>query len=435
MRIDCLSLSFLAVLSACAAPDNAEVPKTTAEVTKTASEGAKTTSEGAKATPPAGVDSASVRIVSSKEPRWSTTSGWRLSDTPVLEIGAGTTDPLHQFAGVASVVRLSDGRIVVGNSKPLIIRVYSPEGKYLHDVGRAGQGPGEYQSFEAVLRLPGDSLLVTAFGRAGSIFASNGKLGRTVKLEKAPRDLSEGSGRSGFAPRPVAAFGDGSLLSFAALTDGELRAEPKPGENGVIADSIEFHHYSPEGVRLKSFGAFDFFERFVAGQFNSMRTAGPERTWAAGSDRFYTGIGRSFEIRAYATDGTLKEIFRIATSAVRFTNDSIAKRREKRLAAATTPERRMEIEKVYSTMDFPDSLPRFSDLLVSEEGGVWAKEYATVSATRWYVFDSDGSWLGALELPPRFSLKVVAGDLAYGVALDADDVESLRVYRIIKGGG
>lgn len=126
---------------------------------------------------------------------------------------------------------------------------------------------------------------------------------------------------------------------------------------------------------------------------------------------------------------------RIDTQAVRVTADTIAKRKATRLAAATTPEDRQRIERVYSIMDFPDSLPHFDDMVTADDGSVWVKRYLSIAPRRWYVFDKDGRWLGSLDLPDRFTLKGISDDLVYGVSRDADDVESVTVYRIRKGAG
>jgi hypothetical protein len=48
------------------------------------------------------------------------------------------------------------------------------------------------------------------------------------------------------------------------------------------------------------------------------------------------------------------------------------------------------------------------------------------------VFNAEGVWLGTMNLPERFELKGIADDLVYGTARDADDVETVRVYRILK---
>ncbi len=369
--------------------------------------------------------------MTSTSPRWKKETRWRLSESPVLEIGKQTSDSLQLFNDITALLPLTDGRIVVANQKPLVVRVYSANGEYINDVGRRGMGPGEYKYFECVFRVPGDSILVATFAGKAMVFASDGQHGRAVVLAKPPRDYGEFA-MTGFAPIPIASFGDGTFLTTATVTP-VLGAGAGAAPNAILVDSMEFHHYSAAGARLNSLGVFDHLEWSIGSEV--FRIPSPERVFATGRNRLYTGNGASFEILAVATDGMLKEIFRIGTPAVPFTSDSISKRRGEAVSAAATPERRFEIEKRYSVSYPRDSLPRFRQLIAPEDGGVWAQEYPTVAINRWYVFDSDGSWLGALELPPRFSLKAVAGDLAYGVALDADDVESIRVYRIIKSGG
>jgi hypothetical protein len=367
-------------------------------------------------------DSAGVAIVSNKTPLWNAATEWKLSAQPIMEIGAQGSDSLHSFAGLISVARTADGRMVVANRRPYVIRLYGADGKFIRNIGRAGQGPGEYMYLTNAFLLPHDSILVaTEVGRS-SVLGLDGSVGSTASFEKAPRDFGEFSAN----PWPRAVFSDGSVLIAVAVS------ERRRGEQGVLIDSLEFHRYGLDGKRLNSIGVHDEYELFLVGEEYYVRSATPERVWSVTGNKVYTGNGREFEIRVYENDGTLSKVIRLETPAVRLTPDSIAKRKERRLAAATTPEARQRIEKVYSTMNFPDSLPRFDNMVAAADGGIWVKEYNTISATLWYVFNAEGVWLGTMNLPERFELKGIADDLVYGTARDADDVETVRVYRILK---
>jgi hypothetical protein len=51
------------------------------------------------------------------------------------------------------------------------------------------------------------------------------------------------------------------------------------------------------------------------------------------------------------------------------------------------------------------------------------------------VFASDGTWLGTVELPPRFTPWHIGRDFVVGVWRDDFDVEHVQLYALMKPGG
>jgi hypothetical protein len=182
---------------------------------------------------PSAVDSAGVRIVTSVAPRWTTGQEWRLDERAVLVIGADG-DSLHQLTGVSGVVRLSDGRLVVAMDQPKVVRVYDSTGKFLHNIGRHGQGPGEYESPERLVPVRGGSIIV-AGDRGSMLFSVAGAFGREVRLEPAPRQDLDGPSS---LPLPRYAFGDGTLVEIVKVfSKRSVRASIPAGT--VVSDSNE----------------------------------------------------------------------------------------------------------------------------------------------------------------------------------------------------
>ena len=50
------------------------------------------------------------------------------------------------------------------------------------------------------------------------------------------------------------------------------------------------------------------------------------------------------------------------------------------------------------------------------------------------VIDASGRFLGSVALPPKFTLFQVGADLILGRARDADDVEQVQLFRLIRAG-
>lgn len=79
--------------------------------------------------------------VENNAPHWRDGEGWAVSATPLVAIGGNESDSTSALPGVAGVVRLQDGRIVVADRGAIGIRVYDPSGRHLLTSGGKGE-PG-----------------------------------------------------------------------------------------------------------------------------------------------------------------------------------------------------------------------------------------------------------------------------------------------------
>ena len=103
---------------------------------------------------PAFTDSVGVRIV--EHPDGLDLASWTLSAEPEAVIGhLADEDPAHQFTQIRGAVRLSDGRIVVGDWGSREARYFDERGTHLLTVGGSGEGPGEIRTLYNVDRVRG----------------------------------------------------------------------------------------------------------------------------------------------------------------------------------------------------------------------------------------------------------------------------------------
>ena len=52
--------------------------------------------------------------------------------------------------------------------------------------------------------------------------------------------------------------------------------------------------------------------------------------------------------------------------------------------------------------------------------------------TGWRVFDRTGRWSGTVTMPARFNPMDIGSDYVLGLWRDEDDVEHVRLYRLMK---
>jgi hypothetical protein len=127
------------------------------------------------------VDTLAGHIISVTSPgptAWAdTASGWQL--VPAGVIGGKTGTP-GELIDPGSIAVDGAGRIYVADSKPQIIKVFGPDGNFLHTIGREGEGPGEFKN--AFIAVHGSKLVVHDPGLSRTtVFDTSGALIRSWK--------------------------------------------------------------------------------------------------------------------------------------------------------------------------------------------------------------------------------------------------------------
>ena len=137
-------------------------------------------------------DSAGIQVVENAGPAWSTDSGWRLGDAPLLDIGRLDGPDETQLFQVSAAASLSDGSFVLGSFGSHDLRRFTADGEHLWTVGREGEGPGEFVGLMRLVASAGDTILTYDFRqRRFSRFSPDGTF-----LDARPL---EGPSEAGFA--------------------------------------------------------------------------------------------------------------------------------------------------------------------------------------------------------------------------------------------
>jgi hypothetical protein len=370
-------------------------------------------------------DSAGVEIVENSGRRWPDGAGWRLADSPTLDIGVVEGDAAYQLFNVAGALRLSDGRIVVANSGTSELRFFDASGAFLSSSGRKGSGPGELQDVLWIERLAADSIIAYDYRlRRTSVFDPHGRFVRSFDLHFIDQ-------LGGF-PTLVAPFTDGSLL--VALEQAFV-GEREPG---LRRDTTLYVRCDMEGALLDTLGVFpggtsySFQEgdAWVGGGVVFGRFAQS----AVRDSGFYYGSSDSYEVGYYALDGTLQRLIRLDRPNLQVTPEDIELYTRESLARARDERRRQIRERMYARMPWPDVMPAYDEFMTDAEDNLWIAEYRRPGdeQPRWTVFDPAGTMLGVVETPPRFRIFQIGSGFVLGRWSDELDVEHVRMYRLLK---
>lgn len=361
-------------------------------------------------------DSAGVQIVENPAPAANTPPLFQLPEDPMLILGGGDEDPLFRVRGV---LPLSDGSVVVANAGALQLRYYAPDGALLRAVGGKGGGPGEFQVLDWVELLPSDSVI--AFDRSNrrfTVFDPSGVVARSYQPPQGTAPRPVGLGRDGVVlVRTSQVGGGGSLPSDGLLRDTSAIALMLPdgdvgGELARVPGDERIVHISESAIEVLT---PPFAPRFIA---------------AATKDGFWVQGGDGYELEYHDLGGRLLRLVRLGVPPREVTGAMQDAFVEGLVGGMADGAARQAREQMLRSLPVPGKLPPIARLLVDPTGRLWAQDFMAPgdSVALWRVFDPDGRYLGQLPVPRRFTPQRVEADRLFGVELDENDVEEVRVY-------
>lgn len=104
-----------------------------------------------------------------------------LSATQPISIGGQDEREDYYIGHAVGALRLSDGRIVVGDGMTRQLRLYDRSGRHTRTFGGTGGGPGEFEMLHSVTRMAGDSIVGwDAAQRRAPVFTPDGEPAYTI---------------------------------------------------------------------------------------------------------------------------------------------------------------------------------------------------------------------------------------------------------------
>jgi hypothetical protein len=365
-------------------------------------------------------DSAGVVIVENETPAWRDGDGWSISTEPVLSIGVEDGPEEYQFFRARSALSLPDGSIAVGNVGSHEIRFYDSSGKFLKATGQEGGGPGEFSRMGRIWRFGRDSIAVYDYGQARlSVFSHAGQFGRTARLSA---DCGEGSTHA------IGRLGDARILARSYVY-GEMAGQP-----GAKRYDMAYCLHSLDGEVIDTVGLFPAEEFYQANGADNFRFSAPlaygrSTQFAVAEDRWYIGSTDSYEIDVYSSSGTLDRIIRRLVANRPISAEVAERSRQRTLEMLKRMGGRIE-----APAPLPETMPAYRSLLADLEGNLWVQEFRlSEEAPEWSVFDSEGRYLGLVEIPADGTVTEIGSDYVLGVWRDELDTERVMKYELRKG--
>ena len=244
--------------------------------------------------------------------------------------------------------------------------------------------------------------------------------------------------------RPLGIADDGSLFAIKGAVTRFARPE------GVVRDSLILLRAVPQQPLWDSIGTYSGNEMLYQRAGNSFRVTLPlfprQTDIFVQGDRFYVAENHAYNIRKYRLDGQLEMIVRRNVQPVPVREEHVRALLTIALERESDPEtRRVQERALRETL--PQTLPTLgprstewgppvtSAIRIDAIGNLWVLEYRVPGSDRlprWSVFDSGGILLGDVEYPVGFVPLDIGSDYVLGVWRNADDVEHVQLYDLIK---
>ena len=362
-------------------------------------------------------DSASVRIYdnhySSRPLRWKP-----LPD-PREVANIGTPDAGEPFFEVRDIALLDNGRMAVAEESHVWIMTLA--GREAVSVGRDGEGPGEFRNIVGIARLAGDSILVLDDRlKRLSLFDAAGRLAGTTRLE------TEGNERL----LGLHVADDGTVIAGTGWV--ALGADRSPGRRRLPYRAFR---YERTGELSGVVGPLPGTE-VVVGRAGEALTIGiapfaHRTTIGVSGQLLYLGTADEFEILVTRLDAGPVAMIRLGPIDLTIDEREIEEWINRRVAQLPFPAREAAFRRNMAQAEQPRRRPAFEELVVSDEGDVWIKEFAGGFRREvlWHIMSgTDGRYCGSLSLPGAFRLMDIRGGRVAGVWKDAMEVEYVRVY-------
>lgn len=144
----------------------------------------------------------------------------------------------------------------------------------------------------------------------------------------------------------------------------------------------------------------------------------------------------SYEIKAFAADGSLVRIVRRVGDPRKTTQAELDELFARRVAGRPA-EVRTRMLAMVRDMPLVESYPAFEEIVGDRAGYLWVREYRMFGEgpAVWTVFDPEGRIQGLVETPPGLDVLEIGEDYVLGLVADDLGVEYVQLWALSREAG
>ena len=366
-------------------------------------------------------------------------SVWKGNATLVPEVAVGELDGPEEylFGSVRAITVDDDHNVYVLDDQAGNVRVFDSSGTYVTTLGRKGEGPGEFQ-------VP----IGVAISN-GRVLVRDPANGRVQLFDLETWEVEEWK----YTPSPyfmsTPLFTDDQGRVYVDISDEEIRFIVM-GSDGAHIDTV-LPPDAPPGFDDGECALHSESEtadgRWVS--FGATVPFCPRWYWTLHpTGHFLSGLSTAYRIDLEQDSGVLRIERNHTPVAV---SDGERDHHRQRILRRM---RRFDADWSWDGPGIPDHKPPFRRIRAGTDGRIWVRlwtegrqvanenhdpsdpesaPYTWVEPLRYDVFEADGTYLGAVEMPEGFSLAappVFGRSFVWAVERGDLDVQRVRRYRI-----
>jgi hypothetical protein len=351
-------------------------------------------------------------------------ASWVVEREPVLDVtgvdGAGSVI----FGYAAGGTRLSNGGLLIADRAENSIRVLDSSGRLVRSVGRAGDGPGEFQTMMWAGGCGPDSMLIWDFRRRqASMIGSSGAVARQFAVP---------AGDTAQAPFQFACSPGGSIAYRSAPRP--VRGPPNPQSPNIMAVSAAVYRTRFDGTIAQRLGDIPAGEVAAVvspsgGRGAAPRPLGRNASIAATNEAIVISSAESAYVNVVHNDGrTSRHELPIPLRAPTQAEFDEAIQATASMAPASM---RQTLAEQLAAVPRPDRLPAISALFTDSEGLIWVQTTPPgARALDFLVVRLDGRVVARTQVPRGITIFEIGRDYVLGGYSDANDEMHVVTYRL-----
>ncbi|NQT80602.1 MAG: 6-bladed beta-propeller [Candidatus Aminicenantes bacterium] len=311
-----------------------------------------------------------------------------------LTIGEGEAEE-EMFSAISSVVVDDDGNIYMLDGEEKKVKVFDPEGKFVREFGKQGQGPGEF-SLPILIQFSnkGELVVEDPLNARIAFFTTEGKFLKNLSTAKAL----------------------GLALVIFDSQGNIIGQQIVPAGNKLTRDCIK---YDSELKPLFTFASMDNTS-LLQGKINPFRIV---IFYQLGkNDTILYSNPEEYEITVVNSEGKLIKRILKKYDPVKVTEE------DKKEFFDSLPS---EAAPVKDRIEFPKYYPAYQNFLLDEQGRIFVRTFEKGKEKGEYyieVFDAEGMYITKILL--KADPRVWKGDKLYAMEENEDGFQTLKCYSI-----
>jgi hypothetical protein len=304
-----------------------------------------------------------------------------------------------ELSGVISIAQAAGGEIVVGDRGSPGLLVIHRDGS-VRRLGRAGNGPGEFEALTRVQQCRDGSIVAYDFSQARLHFFDAARFIKQVQL---PPSLVTGD---------LIGCASADSITFSRLPD------QVPGL-GLHVVPLTLFQYSPADAKVTWLATLRGTEMYFSERFQAYyeRPYGLQTLVSFGPQGIVFAENSRLQVFRVLSDGSTTPVYLLPHSPEKVERSFRTRYFQDRLAEEPDSAARVVLRGVLDEVTWGNSVPPLDRLVVSTTGELWIRRTPRGDDTsaEWLVVDRYGQLTGRINLPRRFRLMFVDQSQILGV--------------------